>query len=507
MNEKALLCILDGWGLRKTSAEDDATRKGPFFHQLWGTVPHVELQASGEHVGLPEGQPGNSEVGHTVLGLGRVLLQNLVRVDRALESGTLLLPMKEAIQRAKDQGSALHLWGLVSTGGVHSHLRHFLKILEYLAPVGLPIFIHAVLDGRDVGLKTARGCLKTLMDHQPPHISIASLCGRFYAMDRDQRWDRTEDAYRVVAEHEGYLTAPTWQTVFDDEYYNLLVSDEFMEPVAIGAPYAPSSDDILLCLNYRSDRARQMAQALGAPQFSHFHRKEFPRFSAMFSLTDYATSFRSFCTPLLERESDIHSLGEVLSDHGKTQLRLAESEKYAHITFFLNGGREEAFPGEHRIVVPSPQVATYQQSPSMSAERITCEAIQALQKGVYDFITINYANADMVGHTGHFKATELAIACLDQCLRHLVAAASQAGYGVFITADHGNAEQMLTSEGTPHTYHTTNPVPFLLIDPMKVASLQQPQLGSLADVAPTILSYLHLPVPQEMMGRSLLLRG
>lgn len=501
--KRVVLCILDGWGIRPEPAEDDATQVAAFFWQLWKKWPHTCLAASGQAVGLPDGQPGNSEVGHTIIGLGRVPLQPLIRVDQALSQGTLLSSpaWRKALKKAREHQATLHLWGLLSTGGTHSHLRHWLGLLEQLAKEGLPLNLHIVVDGRDVAPKSAASFLEALMASQPPHVRVASLCGRFFAMDRDQRWDRTEDAYRLVAEQKGYLTASSWQAVFRDPYYDSLLSDEFLEPTVCEGEKTISSEDLFLSVNFRADRARQMIRALGDPSFDIFPRSSFPRFRQLFSLTDYAADFRPFCTPLLEKEPVSGSLGEVLSGHGLSQLRLAESEKYAHVTFFLNGGREEPFPGEERMLIPSPQVTTYNQAPEMSAERITCEALKALQTEAHDVIIMNYANADMLGHTGQVKATEKALRVLDICLQHLVAETRQRGAALFITADHGNAEVMLTPQGQPHTAHTTHPVPFLVVTPAeKSLNLRE---GTLADIAPTVLTCLGIRPPATMTGYSL----
>lgn len=502
-SSRALLCILDGWGVRPTPAEDDATRAATFFWKFWEQNPHTLLAASEQAVGLPEGQFGNSEVGHTVIGLGRIPLQPLVRVDQALETKTLLASTawQEAYQRARAHGASIHLWGLLSSGGTHSHLRHWQGLLKQFTEGDVPLVLHLVLDGRDVPPKTAQSFVNELMSEQPPHVRVASLCGRFFAMDRDQRWERTEDAYRLVAERNGYLEAPSWQAVFEDDYYTSLPSDEFMEPILVGEPFPTSPEDIFLSLNFRADRARQMIRALGDPTFKAFSRSTFPRFKSLFSFTNYSDDFSSFCSPLLTCEDATDSLGDVLSRHHKTQLRIAESEKYAHVTFFLNGGREQPFPGEDRTLIPSPKVTTYNEAPAMSAERITCEAIKALKAQSHDVIVVNYANADMLGHTGNFKATEQAVRVLDICLQHLVAEAQRNGYSLFVTADHGNAEMMLTIDQQPHASHTIHPVPFIILSPTKKSlSLRE---GTLADIAPTVLTCLGVPVPDAMKGRCL----
>lgn len=500
MKKRAVLCILDGWGIRPTQAHDGATQEATFFSRLWEETPHTLLEASGPAVGLAAGQPGNSEVGHTLLGLGHIPLPSSVRLDQALEAGTLLSSpaFVQALQKAAENGGSLHLWGLLSTGGVHSHARQWKVILNELAERWhLPIWLHVVLDGRDVDQKSGQRFLEELMTGVPDFVRVASLCGRFYAMDRDQRWDRTEVAARLVAIHQGSAQFATWQKALHSDTYKALESDEFFEAVAVGDAPQASPFDVFLSLNYRADRARQMVQALGDPA-----RMPSPRFAHLFSLVNYADTFRPFCTPLLKKASEGQSLGEVLSQHHQTQLRLAESEKYAHVTFFLNGGLEAPFKGEDRVLIPSPKVETYNQTPKMQAEALTQRLLEALRTQSHDVIVINYANADMLGHTGDLEATKEAVRCLDVCLKHVVEACQANGYDLIITADHGNAEQMRTSDGTPHTFHTINRVPFLLVSTTP-KSIHFREGGTLADVAPTLLAVLGHPAPSAMTGRCL----
>lgn len=512
MPKRVALCILDGWGVAPKPNDGDATRVATFFRQLWENNPHMLLEASGEAVGLPHGQMGNSEVGHMTLGLGRVVKQDLVRIDEAVEqkSWEKNEAFRSFTNRLRREGGTAHVLGLASTGGVHSHLDHMIAVVQALTEERVPVFVHAILDGRDTPPQSGAGFISALQSalRNLPSTRLVSLCGRFFAMDRDQRWDRTETAYRLIAEQkaERHVDAP--EELFSDPSYE---GDEFARPTLVGAPYEAKPQDGLLMINFRSDRARQIILALGDPTFSAFSHRMFPRFAQLISMTEYDATFAPFCTPLFQKPSTKASLGQILAEHGKRQLRLAETEKYAHVTFFFNGGREAPFEGESRILIPSPKVATYDLSPHMSAREVTDAFKKALVSVENDVIVVNYANADMLGHTGQQLQAEESIRFVDGCLREIVETAKAAGVVLLITADHGNAEQMRSVDGTVHTAHTTNPVPFVGLGLPEGSYLSgEPQQekgyfagGSLADVAPTILALLNVPQPVEMTGQSL----
>lgn len=512
MRTRVALCILDGWGLaQKQADEGDATRVATFFQQLWTNNPHFLLEASGEAVGLPRGQMGNSEVGHMTLGLGRIIKQDLVRLDEVVAQQTWGAneAFRAFVDRLKRNGGAAHVLGLASTGGVHAHLRHMISVIQALANEGLPVLVHAILDGRDTPPRSGTGFIKELQDvlEKLPAARLVSLCGRFWAMDRDQRWGRTEAAYRLIAEQKAERRVHKPTELFSDSE-----GDEFVRPTCVGEPYPVNSCDGLLMINFRSDRARQIMRALGDPTFDVFAREGFPRFSQLASMTEYEATFSSFCIPLFQKPSTHASLGQVLAEYGKHQVRLAETEKYAHVTFFFNGGREVPFAGEERILIPSPQVATYDLSPHMSAREITDAFKKALSDADKDVVIVNYANADMLGHTGRKQETEQSIHFLDECLREVVEAAETNNVTLLITADHGNAECMQNADGSINTAHTTNLVPFIALNlPENMHLVNSEHLrensadGSLADVAPTVLTLLDLPQPVEMTGQSLLM--
>lgn len=508
MAKKVALCILDGWGRAPQVSESDATRVATFFQELWERCPHTLLEASGEAVGLPAGQMGNSEVGHMTLGLGRVLKQDLVRLNEAVEQKTLAQAsaFRAFVDRLKASHGSAHVLGLASTGGVHSHLSHMIATIQALADEGLTVFVHAILDGRDTPPRSAAAFLQELQAALPSSARLVSVCGRFFAMDRDQRWDRTEAAYRLIAEQQGVRHVASPSELFTADY----PGDEFAEPTTVGAPYAASPHDGLLMINFRADRARQIIRALGDPAFEAFPRPFFPRFAALASMTEYDATFASFCPPLFPKPSTEASLGQVLAEHGKRQVRLAETEKYAHVTFFFNGGREAPFDGEARVLIPSPKVQTYDQSPEMSAKAVTQAFVEALREPTNEVVIANYANADMLGHTGKQPETEQSIRCVDECLRQVVETAREAGYLLLITADHGNAEQMRNADGSVNTAHTTNLVPLIAVGlgaGETLATASQGASGSLADIAPTMLDLLGLPQPEAMTGHSLVRRN
>jgi 2,3-bisphosphoglycerate-independent phosphoglycerate mutase len=504
-----VLCILDGWGER-TDADDNAIAraKTPVWHRLMARWPHAHLQASEHYVGLPDGQMGNSEVGHTNLGAGRVVMQDLPRIDAAIASGEIAdMPALAAfIAKVKAGSGTVHVLGLMSPGGVHSHQGQIAALCRILAKAGLAVGVHAVLDGRDTPPQSAIGYLKQFKSdiEGAGDIKIVTVGGRYYAMDRDQRWDRVEKAYRMLTEAVGYKALDPVAAV--EAAYARGETDEFMLPTAIGDFAGIGNGDGLLLANFRADRIREIAAALLDPGFSGFARDKQIAFSAALGMVEYSEELNHFLATLFPPENLQDTLGEIVSRAGMTQLRIAETEKYAHVTFFFNGGRETVFPGEERILVPSPRVATYDKQPEMSASEVTDKVVAAIQSGKFDVVVLNYANTDMVGHTGLFDAAEHAVEAVDACLGRLAQAVEAAGGTLVITADHGNAEMMRDPEtGAPHTAHTLNPVPFLVVNPP--AAIRQVQNGRLADVAPTLLALLSLPLPAAMTGHSLLGAG
>jgi 2,3-bisphosphoglycerate-independent phosphoglycerate mutase len=508
-----VLCILDGWGERPDAADNAITRaETPVWHQLMARWPHAHLQASEHYVGLPDGQMGNSEVGHTNLGAGRVVMQDLPRIDDAIATGKIaeMPPLGEFIGKVKAQAhnktGTAHVLGLMSPGGVHSHQKQIAALCRVLAAAGLAVAVHAVLDGRDTPPQSALGYLKQFKSDTEGagDIRVASVCGRYYAMDRDKRWDRVEQAYLMLTEAVGHRALDPLAAV--EAAYARGETDEFVLPAAIGDYAGMQSGDGLLLANFRADRVREIAGALLDPGFSGFARSKRPEFSGALGLVEYSEELNRFLATLFPPANLDDTFGEIVSRAGLTQLRIAETEKYAHVTFFFNGGREIVFPGEERILVPSPKVATYDKQPQMSAPELTDKVVAAIQSGKFDAVVLNYANTDMVGHTGLLDAAEHAVEAVDASLGRLAQAVEAAGGTLVITADHGNAEVMRDPEtGAPHTAHTLNPVPFIVVNPP--ATIRQVHNGRLADVAPTLLALLSLPQPAAMTGHSLLGAG
>lgn len=507
-----LLAILDGWGLgAETESNAIHMAETPNMDRWWREYPHSTLVAHGIDVGLPEGQMGNSEVGHLNIGAGRVVYQDYSRINLALESGEFFANkvLCSAISKAKDNGSALHLLGLVSDGGVHSHLNHLVGLVELAAGMGLgKIFIHAFMDGRDTAPRSGLGYMAYLQEAlgRIGVGRVATVSGRYYPMDRDKHWERVKLAWEAMVGGCGRTAADPILAV--QAAYDLDESDEFIMPTVIvdsgGNPLALIGDnDSLLFFNFRADRARQLACALTCPQFDDFTTDRRPALAYCATMTTYDEEFDLPVAfpPVVLR----HILGEEISRHGLHQLRIAETEKYAHVTFFFNGGREEPYENEERVLIPSPRdVATYDLRPEMSAFRVTDELLQKLAKNDYDLIILNFANGDMVGHSGNMAAAVKACETVDRCLGILVEAIKERNGSVLITADHGNAEKMRDPEsGIPFTAHTVNPVPFLLIDEQH-SNCELVECGSLRDIAPTILALLGLPIPEEMTGRNLL---
>jgi 2,3-bisphosphoglycerate-independent phosphoglycerate mutase len=501
-----VLCILDGWGERKDAADNAITRaKTPVWHQLMARWPHAHLQASEHYVGLPDGQMGNSEVGHTNLGAGRVVMQDLPRIDDAVATGKLAeMPgLAEFIAKVKANTGVAHVFGLMSPGGVHSHQGQIAALCRILAKAGLKVAVHAALDGRDTPPQSALGYLKQFKTDTEGagDIAVATISGRYYAMDRDKRWDRVAKAHAMLTEAIGRKAPDPLAAV--ETAYAAGETDEFVLPTAIGGWAGMNNGDGLLLANFRADRIREIASALLDPGFSGFARDKLVDFSAALGLVEYSEDLNRFLAMLFPPDNLEDTFGEIVSRAGMTQLRIAETEKYAHVTFFFNGGRETVFPGEERILVPSPKVATYDKQPQMSAPEVTDKVVAAIQSEKFDVVVLNYANTDMVGHTGLFDAAEHAVEAVDACLGRLAQAVEAAGGTLVITADHGNAEMMRDPEtGAPHTAHTTNPVPFVVVNPP--AAVRQVRNGSLSDVAPTLLALLGLPLPAAMTGHSLI---
>jgi 2,3-bisphosphoglycerate-independent phosphoglycerate mutase len=506
-----MLVILDGWGWREDAA-DNAVRQArtPGFDALWAAGPHAFLRTSGRDVGLPDGQMGNSEVGHLNIGAGRVVMQDLVRIDAAVEDGSIVtLPaMAQLIARVKAAGGKLHLCGLLSPGGVHSHQDHAVALARAATAAGLEVLVHAWTDGRDTGPQTAPDFLARFEAALPAGARIATVSGRYYAMDRDNRWERVKLAYDAMVTATG-PRFPTAQAAVAAAYADGK-TDEFIIPAAIG-DYGLRADgdrggmqhgDGLLCFNFRADRVRQILAALLDPGFSGFVPEPTVRFAAAAGMTEYSAALNPFLLTLFPPQSMADILGETVSKAGRRQLRMAETEKYPHVTYFLNGGEETPYPGEDRIMVPSPKVATYDLQPEMSAPELTEKAVAAIRSGTYDLIVLNFANPDMVGHTGVLAAAVKACETVDAGLARIAAAITEAGGCLLVTADHGNAELMRDpGTGGPHTAHTTNPVPVLLHGAPAGTTLAE---GRLADLAPTLLALLGIAQPAAMTGRSLL---
>ncbi|MCZ6574121.1 MAG: 2,3-bisphosphoglycerate-independent phosphoglycerate mutase [Planctomycetota bacterium] len=487
--QRAALIILDGWGLAPPGPGNCiGLAQTPITDSLDARAPRTTLVTSGRAVGLPEGQMGNSEVGHLTLGAGRVLKQHLVRIGEAVESGELA--QNEVLQQELQAAGRVHVIGLASDGGVHSHLSHMIALAQAAQAAGKPVFFHAFTDGRDVSRTSGVGFLRRLQETAP----VASVVGRYYAMDRDQRWERAARAYELLVTGAGALVQDPVAAVM--AFYDRDVTDEFIEPITTGAATLEDGD-LVLFANFRADRARQLTEALSAPGFKGFKRSRTPRIRLV-QMTPYHEDFElPVLFPTVEPEQ---VLGAVLAHHGVPNFRLAESEKYAHVTYFFNGGRERPFPCEERLLVPSPKVATYDLQPEMSALEVTRAALDVITRGEHGCLILNFANPDMVGHTGSIEAATAACACIDKYLGRVLEALRRAGWTALVTADHGNAECLIDPVGGgPHTAHTTNPVPCWLVG----SGGRLRDGGGLKDVAPTLLGLLGLPVPASMTGADL----
>ena len=502
MRRPVMLLILDGWGWREETA-DNAVRLAdtPTFDHLWHTCPRALLRASGTDVGLPEGQMGNSEVGHLNIGAGRIVKGDLLRITEAIADGTITKApaLLTLIERLRQSGGACHLLGLASPGGVHSHQDHAVALANILAEAGVSTVVHAFTDGRDTPPRSAIDDLGRLAAALPKSVAIATISGRYYAMDRDYRWERVVKAYDAIAEAQG-PRCQTANAVIADSYARN-ISDEFVVPAIVGGYGGMKDGDGVMCFNFRPDRVREILTALLNPDFSAFPRRRVLRFAVAVGMADYGQKLEALMHAIFPPQTLPNVLGQVVAEAGRTQLRIAETEKYPHVTYFLNGGREDYYPGEDRIMVPSPKVATYDLQPEMSAPEVTKKAVDAIRSGRYDLIVLNYANPDMVGHTGNLAAAIKAVEAVDAGMARLAKAMDEAGGVVLITADHGNCEMMRDPEtGGPHTSHTTNPVPLLLVGYPGVSLAG----GQLADVGPTVLALMGLAKPPEMTGVSLL---
>jgi 2,3-bisphosphoglycerate-independent phosphoglycerate mutase len=502
----AVLCILDGWGHRPDPSYNailDA--RTPNYDRMIATCPQGLIDASETFVGLPKGQMGNSEVGHMNLGAGRVAVPELPRIDKAIEDGSFARHpiLGELVDTLKKNGKACHLLGLASPGGVHSHQDHLVFLANHIAGAGVPVWIHAILDGRDMPPRSAHECLQQIEGGLKKGLPIrfATVSGRYYPMDRDKRWERVSLGYDAIVDAKGETAKTPKEAV--DKGYAAGQDDEFVKPTVIDGYKGMQDGDGLLMFNFRADRARQILTALLDPRFDGFNRPRVVKFAIAVGMVDYSAALKPFLKTLFPPEAIKMGLGETVSKAGLKQLRIAETEKYAHVTFFFNGGEERVFDGEERILVPSPKVATYDLKPEMSAPEVTDKLVEAIRSGKFDLIVVNYANSDMVGHTGNLDAAIKAIEAVDTSLGRLMEAVKAMDGVMLVTADHGNAEQMYDeTTHQKHTQHTLNRVPALLFNaPANIRSLAD---GKLADVAPTMLSLMGLPQPAEMTGHSLL---
>lgn len=506
MSKKVILVIMDGWGLGKISSADAIQQaKVPFVSSLYQQYPNTTLVTCGEDVGLPDGQMGNSEVGHLNLGAGRIVYQELQRINVAVKTGELAANEQfvQSLEYAKTNDKALHLIGLVSDGGVHSHISHLKAICDLCKQRSVSkVFIHVFTDGRDTDPKSGLGFVQELETHLKNSAgTIASVSGRYYAMDRDKRWERVKLAYDCMVKAEG-PTAPDAISAIE-KAYAVGTTDEFILPTVItdatGLPVASiKEDDAVICFNFRTDRCREITEVLTQQAFPEFGMAPLPLHYTTMTLYDH--KFKNVRV-IFENDNLTNTLGEVLEANGKTQIRIAETEKYPHVSFFFSGGREEPFKGEKRIMVPSPKVATYDLQPEMSAIEITDKLVPEIEAGSADFICLNYANTDMVGHTGVFSAAIKAAETVDACVNRVVTAGLANGYTIFLTADHGNADFMINEDGSPNTAHTLNPVPFFIIDKEWKGTIKP---GKLGDLAPTILTVMGLSIPKEMTGNVLI---
>lgn len=506
MQKKVLLIILDGWGITQ-DPNVSAIYKGktPFFDSLIKDYPNASLRTDGMNVGLPEGQMGNSEVGHMNIGAGRIVYQDFVKINKAVEDGTLATEksLVDAFTYAKENNKKIHLLGLLSDGGVHSHINHTKGLIKAATDFGLTdVYLHAFTDGRDVDPKSGKGYIADIVDYMKENGGeLATICGRYYAMDRDERWDRVKKSYDVMVNGIGEKSRNAVKSMTDS--YANDITDEFINPIVMvdknNEPVAKiEDDDVIIFFNFRTDRGRQLTRALSQEEFHEYNMHTIPLHYV--TMTNYDESFKNISV-IYDKENLKETLGEVLEKNHKKQIRIAETEKYAHVTFFFSGGREKPFEGEKRILCPSPKVATYDLQPEMSAKDVEEAIIPELQKQETDFICLNFANTDMVGHTGIMKAAQKAAETVDGCLKNVITTALENDYASIIIADHGNSEKMLNEDGTPNTAHTTYPVPFILVENNKEHKIKD---GVLADIAPTILELMEIKQPKSMTQKSLI---
>ncbi len=499
MSKKALLMILDGWGFGNHGKGDVIfNTPTPYWDYLMSTYPHSQLQASGENVGLPDGQMGNSEVGHLNIGAGRVVYQDLVKINRACADGSILQNKEivAAYSYAKENGKNLHLMGLTSDGGVHSSLEHLFKLIDIASEYGIDnTYVHCFMDGRDTDPKSGVGFISQLVER---NAKVASIIGRYYAMDRDKRWERVKVAYDLLVSGEGKKATDMVKAV--EESYADGVTDEFILPI-VNSNYDGTikEGDVVIFFNYRNDRAKELTVVLTQQDMPEAGMHTILGLQ-YYCMTPYDASFKGVHI-LFDKENVENTLGEYVASKGLKQLHIAETEKYAHVTFFLNGGRETPFDGEDRILVPSPKVATYDLQPEMSAYEVRTKLVEAIREDKYDLIVVNFANGDMVGHTGVYSAIEAAVKAVDECVHDVIETAKETGYEAIIIADHGNADNAVNADGSPNTAHSLNPVPFIYVTENKDI---QPADGILADVAPSVLKIMGLPVPAEMTGKQLI---
>ena len=503
MSKKALLMILDGWGLGDQKKDDVIfNTPTPYWDYLMNTYPHSQLQASGENVGLPDGQMGNSEVGHLNIGAGRVVYQDLVKINRACADNSILKnpEIVAAFSYAKENGKNVHFMGLTSNGGVHSSLVHLFKLCDIAKEYNIDnTFIHCFMDGRDTDPKSGKGFIEELSAHcEKSAGKIASIIGRYYAMVRDKRWERVKEAYDLLVKGEGKKAADMVQAM--QESYDEGVTDEFIKPI-VNANFDGTikEGDVVIFFNYRNDRAKELTVVLTQQDMPEAGMRTIPGLQ-YYCMTPYDASFKGVHI-LFDKENVSNTLGEYLAAKGLNQLHIAETEKYAHVTFFFNGGRETPYDNEDRILVPSPKVATYDLKPEMSAYEVKDKLVAAINENKYDFIVVNFANGDMVGHTGIYEAIEKAVVAVDACVKDVIEAAKAQDYEAIIIADHGNADHALNEDGTPNTAHSLNPVPCVYVTENKAAKVED---GRLADVAPTILKIMGLEAPAEMNGNVLI---
>ena len=506
MQKPVMLLILDGWGYREKITADNAIENGytPNWHYLLDNCPHSLIETSGFDVGLPKGQMGNSEVGHMNLGAGRVVMQDLPRIDHAIENHTIEnnQVLLDLIGSLKQTNGVCHLMGLMSPGGVHSHQNHIVALAKILNDNGIKVAVHAFLDGRDTPPSSAKGYLSEFETaiKDMPLVKVATISGRFYAMDRDKRWDRVELAYNNIVSADGKRFATSNEAILAS--YANDVTDEFVIPCVVGDYMGANDGDAVLMANFRADRAREILYALSDAEFNGFERKKVVKFIASVGMSEYSVDHNSFMKTLFGPESLNNIFGQVVSQNGLTQLRIAETEKYAHVTFFFNGGEEKEFEGESRILIPSPKVATYDLKPEMSVYEVTDALVDAIDNNRFDVIICNFANGDMVGHTGIMDAALKAVAAVDENLGRVMGAIKKADGVLLVTADHGNAEKMVDeTTGEPYTAHTVGKVQAVVYNAPAVKGLKD---GRLADIAPTLLDLLNIKQPQEMSGQSLL---